>query len=93
MLVDSTDVTVWYKISKLALTLRQYSLARHAYEQVQYPKRIAVGINPKEACFAMNLKLLTHSTLIELDLCWAICSDVALLKMKLKVKIENGHCE
>ncbi|KAK2183067.1 hypothetical protein NP493_324g00033 [Ridgeia piscesae] len=33
VLVDSTDVTVWHKISKLALSLHQYSLARHAYEQ------------------------------------------------------------
>ena len=35
VLVDSTDVTVWHKISKLALSLHQYSLARHAYEQVR----------------------------------------------------------
>ncbi|KAI0212982.1 Calcineurin-binding protein cabin-1 [Lamellibrachia satsuma] len=33
VLVDATDVTVWHKISKLALSLHQYSLARHAYEQ------------------------------------------------------------
>ena len=32
--MDATDVTVWHKISKLALSLHQYSLARHAYEQV-----------------------------------------------------------
>ncbi len=33
-MLDSTDVTVWYKMGILALKLDQYALARHSFEQV-----------------------------------------------------------
>ena len=32
--VDSTDVSIWYKIGKLAEEIQNYPLARHAYETV-----------------------------------------------------------
>ncbi len=38
VLVDSTDVSLWYKIGCLALQIPNISLARHAFEQVIYCK-------------------------------------------------------
>ena len=33
-MVDSSDVTVWYKVGSIALKIQKYQLARHAFEQV-----------------------------------------------------------
>lgn len=32
--MDSTDVTVWFKMGRLAMSLENFSLARHAFEMV-----------------------------------------------------------
>ncbi len=34
-MVDSSDVTVWYKVGIVALKLDHYPLASHAFEQVR----------------------------------------------------------
>ena len=48
VMVDSSDVTVWYKIGTIALKLDKYQLARHAFEMVtiitQYIQRFSLDV-------------------------------------------------